>query len=122
MTRASFRYTTRSVSLIARYAHDRMSSAAIAGLMNCSQTTVENICRKHEIRLVNIPNGAKPLDPYVAKRRGDMFIPVQVPIAAAALDRINLEASRRGAKPSTLIARLCEIVATDDLFSAVLDR
>lgn len=119
----SFRFTPLTLGIIRRHGELRRNATTIAGMMNCSPGTIENICKQHGIELVDIPDGAPTPAPYrTSDGSTPQFRTVEAPIAAPAYDRIQREAVRRGLKASTLIARLSEIVATDDLFRAVLDR
>lgn len=118
-----FRFTPLTLNLIRRHADQRKDAATIAGMLNCSQGTIENICGKHGIELVTAPDCAPPLSPYRAPdAERARFRTIEVPIAAEALDLIQREAARRGVKASRLVARVCEVVATDSLFKAVLDQ
>jgi hypothetical protein len=118
----AFRLTPGSLNAIRRYAADRRSAVTIARLMNCAAGTVENICRDHGIELVSIPDGEPPPKPY-RTRDGSRVqaVTIEVPIASEAMELIRREATRRGVKPATLVARVSEIVATDGMFKAVLD-
>ena len=119
----SFRFTPLTLNVIRRYAADRRDAAAIAKLVNCDQATIEHICNKHGVELVTIPDGAPPLSPYrSADGSRSQFVTIEVPVGNEAFELIRREATRRGVKPATLIARICEIVATDGLYSAVLDK
>ena len=119
----SFRFTPLTLNIIRRHAGMRRDASTIAGMLNCSAGTIESICLKHGIELVTIPDGAPPLSPYrSADGNHPQFRTVEVPIGREALELIQREAARRGVKAATLIARVSEIVATDSLFCAVLDR
>jgi hypothetical protein len=119
----SFRFTPLTLNVIRRHAAARRDAASIAKLMNCDQSTVENICNKHGIVLVTMPGAAPPLSPYKSSGGGrPNFVMVDVPMGHEALELIRREAARRGVKPATLIARVAEIVAMDSIFAAVLDK
>jgi hypothetical protein len=122
MNTASFRFTPRVLNLIRRHAELRRSGATIAKDLNCSEATIETICRQHGIELVGIPDGAPPLSRYRAPDGRPSFVTVDVAIGTNAMELIRREAARRGVKATTLIARVAEIVAADQLFAAVLDR
>jgi hypothetical protein len=115
----SFRYTAKAVAQIREFARRRMDAVRIADKMKCRAATVENICRKHSIPLVTLPDGAPPVSVQPGKRV--RYAMVDVPIARDLLEKILAEANRRGTKPQHLIGRLAEVVARDDLFSAVFD-
>lgn len=119
----SFRYTPLTLNIIRRHAEQRKTAATIAGMLNCSPNTIEMICKGHGIELVAIADGAPPLSPYRSPGGGKpQFRPIKVSIGAEAFDLIQREAARRGVKAATLIARVSEIVASDRLFGAVLDK
>lgn len=122
MTR-SFRFTPLTLNIIRRHAGMRRNASTIAGMLNCSPSTVEMICRQHGIEMVTIEDGAPPLTPYRAPSGVRALCrTVEVHVAVEALELIQREAVRRGVKPATLIARVAEIVAQDSLFAAVLDK
>lgn len=122
MTR-SFRFTPLTLTVIRRHAVARRDAATIAALMNCSQSTIDNICREHGIQLIAVSDGAPPLSPYRSADGGrPRFVTIDVPVGVEALELIRIEAARRGVRPSTLIARVSEIVARDGLYAAVLDQ
>lgn len=132
--RRSFRYTILTVNLIRRYASARHSVASIARLVGCEPSTVETICRKHDIDLLG---GAVPpvapshdlppaclLDPMLnpgRRRARNNLTGIKLEIASGALCVIEREAARRGTTPAILIARMSELIARDDIFAAVLD-
>lgn len=121
MTR-SFRLTPLTLNVIRRYARGRRDAASIAKLMNCGQGTIEAICNKHGIELVALA-GAPPPSSYRSAEGGNArFVSIDIAIGWEALELIRHEAARRGVKPSTLIARISEIVAADSLYAAVLDQ
>jgi hypothetical protein len=117
-----FRLTPGSLAAIRRYADGRRSAETIARLMNCAAGTIENICRDHGIELVAISDGA-PAPKAYRTRDGRRYscVTLEVAVADEPMETIRREAVRRGVKPATLVARLAEIVATEDLFSAVFD-
>lgn len=116
-----FRLTPNSLKLIRRYAADRRNAEAIARLVGCSAGTIENVARKHGIEIMK-EDGAPPLAQCRRPAAGAGTIVLEVPIGTAAMESIRQEANRRGCKPNTLVSRLAEIVATDKIFSAVLDK
>lgn len=119
----SFRFTPLTLTIIRRHAEQRRSAATIAGMLNCSPSTVEMICKQHGIEIVDILDGAPPLSPYRSPDGGrPQFRPIEISIGAEAFELIQREAARRGVKAATLIARVSEIVASDRLFGAVLDK
>lgn len=117
----TFRFTPLTLNAIRRHAGARRDAAAIARLMDCEPGTIENICGLHGIELVKIPDGAPPLKRRTGEGRAE-YVTVEVPVESKALLLIRREAARRGVKPSTLIARVAELVATDSMFAAVLDQ
>jgi len=119
----SFRYTTKSVAQIREYARRRMDAVRIADKMHCRVSTVEAICAKHQIALVAIADGAPPVGVHTidGKATRVRYAVVNVTIARDLLAKIIDEAARRGTKPQSLIGRLAEVVARDNLFSAVFD-
>jgi hypothetical protein len=120
---SGFRFTPLTLGIIRRHAELRRDATTIAGMMNCSSDTIENICKHHGIELVKITDGAPPLSPCRTKDGiRPQFRAVDIAIANDAFERIQHEAARRGVRATTLIARVAEIVATDSLFSAVLDK
>jgi len=123
MSGRAFSLTPDALRDIRRHAADRHSAAAIARVMFCSAGTIENVCRKHGIELVSIPDGLPPVKRHRSGNcRAVRFASVQVSIANEALEEITREARRRGLRPETLIARVVEIVSLDGLFSAVVDK
>jgi len=116
-----FRLTPDSLKLIKRYAADRRNAAAIARLVGCSTATVANVARDHGIEIVE-HDGAPPLSQCRRPAAGAGTIVLEVPIGSAAMEAIRQEANRRGCKPNTLVGRMAEVVATDKIFGAVLDK
>jgi hypothetical protein len=116
-----FRLTPESLNRIKKYAADRRSAGAIARLLACSVGTIENIAREHGIDIVK-DDGAPPLSRCRPTFAGGSTIVLEVPIGSAAMEQIRQEANRRGCKPAALVARMAEIVATDKIFAAVLDK
>lgn len=114
--RREFRLTPRALDLIRRYARDRLNAERIGRLLNCSAGTIETICNKHGIEL------AKADDAPLKRKLVQPDVVVDVPINAKAMELIRSEALRRGWKASTLISRVAEIVATDQIFGAVIDK
>jgi len=118
-----FRFTPLALNRIRQHAYNRRDAATIARLMNCSPNTIENICRQHGIDLVTISDGAPPLSPYRTSDGSRVICaPLEIHVGAEAMEMIRKEAARRGVKPQTLIARVSEIVAMDNIFAAVLDK
>lgn len=116
-----FRLNPASLKLIRQYAASRRNAEAIARLVGCSVGTIDNIAREHGIEIMK-DDGAPPLAQCRRPAAGAGTITLEVPIGSAAMEAIRQEANRRGCKPNTLVSRLAEIVATDRIFSAVLDK
>lgn len=116
-----FRLTPDSLNLIRRHADGRRNGEAIARLVGCSPGTIDNIAREHGIEIVK-EDGAAPLAQCRRPKVGAGIVVLEVPIGSVAMEAIRQEANRRGCKPNTLVSRLAEIVATDRIFSAVLDK
>ena len=122
---SGFRFTPLALTLIREHAAKRSNAATIAAIMNCSQSTVERICQIHGVELVEIENGAPPLAPtYNRARDGSRpnYRTVELTIPVEVVERFQREAMRRGCTYTRLIERVCEVVATDLLFPAVLDQ
>lgn len=130
----SFRYTILTVNLIRRHARGGLSASSIARLMECQVSTIEMICRKHEIEFACQPEaaslvpepavGAPPVHPMldpVRRRARNNLTGMRLEIGGGALTVIEREAARRGTTASILVARMAELIAQDNIFAAVLD-
>lgn len=113
-----FRFTPQTLKTIREHAANRMNGERIALYLGCDVGTVERICRQHGISLVSISDGAPPVT--VAGRENS--VPVQCAIEAGAMDKLRVEAARRGVRVQVLVARMAEVVAKDNLFAAVFDK
>lgn len=115
---SDFRYTPRAVGIIKQHAKT-LAPATIAILMRCPVSTIELICRKHDIEVresdkVDPPPRAAQVRTFSKK--------IDIDIDATSFIVVANEARRRGTRPKDLIADLVEAIADDHMFSAVLDR
>lgn len=111
-----FRYTPDAVKMIR--AHARMlAPATIAIIMQCSIGMIEQICKTHDIRMLERDIVARDPEEPPPKRKV-----VRIKIADVMLYKVSECARERGVKPNTLIEMLIERIAEDDNFGAILDR
>lgn len=113
-----FRYTPRTVGIIKAHART-LAPATIAVLMRCPVSTIELICRKHDIEV----RESDKVEP--APRAPDIRTfskKIDIDIDATCFMVVANEARRRGTRPKDLIADLVEAIADDCMFSAVLDQ
>jgi len=113
-----FRYTPRTVGIIKQHART-LTPATIAILMRCPVSTIELICKKHDIE-VRESDKVEPA-PRAADTR-TFPKKIDIDIDAASFIVVTNEARRRGTRPKDLIADLIEAIADDCMFSAVLDK
>ena len=114
--RADFAYTPMTVKKIRRHALT-MKPATIAAFMKCPVDMVEMICRKHEIPMHDRDGGGVEAPPREGVKKE-----LEIQIDLEMLRVVKREASMRGLDTHTLIERLIERIAQDNLFNAVLDR
>ncbi len=117
---SDFRYTPRSVGIIKL--HDRtMAPASIATIMRCSVGTIEIICRKHGIEMLDrdepLPTLREIIDERT-KRKNKLDVSVD----DLTLTGINMEARRRGMSRRELVSALITNVVEDRLYTAVLGQ
>src|SRR4051812_36459365 len=113
-----FQYTPRSVGVIRRHART-MTPATIAEIMRCSVGTVELICRKHDMEMIEqdapVPTARVMIDERVLRKTK-----IQVSISDLTLTGINMEAKTRGLTAAQLVSLLITTVVADNLYVAVL--
>lgn len=132
---SAFRYTPDTLTKIRAWLRGDRSPDWIARQLDCSMATLIMVCAEHDIALVppSAIGAAQPpfrmpdvpteprLDPVRRKLRRDVVVHA-VHLDRHASDAFAREAARRGTNAVTLAAVVLEIIASDKLFSAVLDH
>lgn len=127
----TFRFTPDALIRIRNHARRGLDAGEIAYLIGCEIGTLENICLRHgiEVGVAQRPTPTEPdrrppadhrLNPNRRRERIGLR-PVIVEIAGGADSALSREARKRSTTPAVLAARLLEIVASDNLFTALLD-
>jgi hypothetical protein len=132
MNERAFVFTPDALVRIRSHARRGLDAGEIAFLLGCDAGVMTNICARHGIE-IGPPLRPTPLDPdrrpssdhrlspqRRRERRG--LLPVLIEIARGADSALVREAAKRGTTPAILAARLIEIVAADDLFTALMDH
>jgi hypothetical protein len=132
--KAEFAFTPDLVRWIVRHAGD-LNEHDMAALLKCSPGTLRNICRKFAIGLcsasnkhaeIDAPPAVLPpakvharLDPALRGNRLGGYMELRPQRNAVAV--IDRKAAELRTTPSILAAVILEIVATENMFDAVLD-
>lgn len=114
---SDFRYTPRTVGIIKAHART-LAPATIAILMRCPVSTIELICRKHDIEV----RESDKVEPAPRTDTRAFSKKIDIDLDATCFMVVANEAKRRGTRPKDLIAELVEAIADDCMFSAVLDQ
>jgi len=115
-----FLYTPRTVGVIKLHART-MAPASIAEIMRCSVGTVELICRKHGIEMLD-RDEPPPTQRAIIDERTRRKNKLDVSVGDLTLTGINMEARRRGMTRRELVSALITNVVEDRLYTAVLGR
>lgn len=136
-----FNYTPAVLRWIRVHAR-LLNEADMAGELGCQPSTLQSICRTHSISLCEHSDKHTYIRPVPAMRANEPKMAAAAPqvhprlnpalrgnthcrdlttrVENRALAAIDMEAARRRTSPKVLAAVVLEIVATENLFDAVL--
>ncbi len=126
---SDFAFTPAVLKNIPSLVRAGYASFDIARILKCEHSTLLNICVKHGIPLKEAMQEVIPrpipseADPF--KRATNVVggcSKIEANVANAAISVLEIEADKRGTTPTRLAARILEIIASDNLFRAVLDN
>ena len=115
----TFQYNRQSIAKIRLHART-MPVSTIAMIMRAPVSTIETICRRHDIEFGR--NDAAPVSCEARNRsNGRTSRKLEVELEHDAYVLLNREADRRGINVQNIARKVIEVVAKEQLFRALLE-
>jgi hypothetical protein len=110
-------FTPAVLAEVARLVAQGRTKQDIAEQLGCKQSSLTTVCSVNRISLRR-PNGSrKPRKPP----KVEIALQVPLPISPQAMLRLRHHATAKGINIVKLATDLLELIATDDLYDAILD-